>query len=84
MLALNRNRKFRISNRMAAFAAILLVVTSLAGVGGSATLSTDNSAMRMAMAEAEEDTATMMRAAGASKANGNKGFKMSLFLFRNH
>jgi len=83
MLPLTKNRRIRISNRLAVFAASLLVVTSLAGVGGSTrfTESGKNLAERV---EAPAETTPMMRTAGPSKVNGKRGFKVSLFLFRNH
>jgi len=77
MLPLTRSHKFRISNRLAIFAALLLVVTSLAGIGGSTITSDQGTALHAASPPAE------MTAAGNTQVRKNKGFKMSLFLFRN-
>ena len=77
MLPLTRSHKFRIPNRLAIFAALLLVVTSLAGMGGSTINRDQGSGLHAANPPAE------MTATGNTKVRKNKGFKMSLFLFRN-
>jgi hypothetical protein len=81
MLPLTRTRKFRISNRLAIFAALLLVVTSLAGMGGSDRLADRESALH-ASSMIVDDAPALLHSGNASKAKANKGFKMSLFLFR--
>lgn len=81
MLPITRTRKFRISNRLAGIAALLLVVTSLAGIGGSTQSPDDESAHHTATLVAE-DAPALMQSSSASKVKSNKGFKMSLFLFR--
>lgn len=83
MLPLTKNRRFRIPNRLAIFAAFLLAVTSLAGLGGSAGFMNDG-ASQVSIAKAQEESPNIMRSSGVSKVNSKKGFKVSLFLFRNH
>jgi len=76
MLPITRSHKIRISNRLAVIAALLLVVTSLAGIEGSTISNDQGSALHAANPPAE------MTAPGNTTARKNKGFKMSLFLFR--
>ena len=83
MLPLTRNRKNRVSNRLAAFAALLLVVTSLAGVGGSSQSKGSESMLQTASVTAAEEAA-FLPSGNTSKAKTNKSFKKSLFLFRNY
>lgn len=82
MLSLYRHRKIRISNRLAIFAAMLLAVTSLAGIGGS-TRPADQESVLHSPSMVAGDTPAMLHSGNASKLKANKGFKMSLFLFRN-
>jgi len=82
MLPLTRTRKFRISNRLAGIAALLLLVTWLAGIGGS-TRSPGNESTHQTASMLAEDAPAPMQSSGASEVKSNKGFKMSLFLFRN-
>jgi hypothetical protein len=72
MLRLTGKRTSRISNRLAIFAALLLVVTSLAGVGNSNLLS-GSGETTIASSEAEKSQPVKLH---------SKGFKVSLFLFR--
>ncbi len=74
MLRLSGKRTSRISNRLAIFAALLLVVTSLAGVGNS-TLLTDGAESVLASSENQKSQPARLR---------SNGFKVSLFLFRNN
>ena len=83
MLPLTRTRKNRVSNRLAAFAALLLVVTSLAGVGGSSH-SRGSESILQTVALAAEEEAALLPSGNTTKAKTNKGFKKSLFLFRNY
>ena len=82
MLSLYRHRKIRISNRLAIFAAMLLAVTSLAGTGGAARPANQESILHTASMAAGDEPAVLY-SGNASKVKANKGFKMSLFLFRN-
>jgi hypothetical protein len=82
MLPLTRTRKNRIPNRLAIYAALLLVVTSLAGIDGSARPADNEPVLESASIVAGE-TPALLRAGNSSTVKANKGFKMSLFLFRN-
>ena len=82
MLSLTRTRKFRISNRLAGIAALLLVVTSLSGYGIS-THSKGSDSIAQADNPVVEEAPAFLQSASTAKAKSNKGFKMSLFLFRN-
>ncbi len=77
MLPITRSHKFRISNRLAAFAALLLVITSLAGIGGTAINKGQDGTLQASNPPVE------MPATGTTEGGKNKGFRMSLFLFRN-
>lgn len=81
MLPLTRYSKTHISNRLAIFAALLLVVTSLAGVGGSS-LPTENGT-RMAV-DTVSEASVQTQISSATQVKKNKGFKVTLFLFRNN
>jgi len=72
MLRITGKRNSRISDRLAIFAALLLVVTSLAGIGNSALLSSS--------AEASVASATVDKSPPVKL--HSRGFKVSLFLFR--
>lgn len=74
MLRLTGKRTSRISNRLAIFAALLLVVTSLAGFGNSSLLS-DGVESAMASSANQKNQPARLH---------SKGFKVSLFLFRNN
>jgi hypothetical protein len=82
MLPLTRSRKYRVSNRLAGFAALLLVVTSIAGVGGSSH-STGSESILQTATQAVEEAPAFLQSGNTTKVKSNKGFKMSLFLFRN-
>ena len=79
MLNIKSNHKLRISNRMAAFAALMLLVSGLAGFGNSG-LTAKDSADQLA------DSASAQFFAGETPGGNthitNKSFKVSLFLFR--
>ncbi len=82
MLPLTRTRKNRISNRLAIFAALLLVVTSMAGIDDSARPA-DNEPGLESVSMVAGETPALLDSGNSSKVKVNKGFKMSLFLFRN-
>ena len=81
MIRLTRARKIRVSNRLAALAAFLLVAATVAGV--SAPIDSDGvsdsrmlaSSQQAESRPADSNLATIRR---------NKGFKVSLYLFRRH
>lgn len=72
MLRITGKRNLRISDRLAIFAALLLVVTSLAGIGNSELLS---GTAETSMASATVDKSPPVKL-------HSRGFKVSLFLFR--
>ncbi len=74
MLRITTHPKSRISNRLAIFAALLLLVTSLSGIGNSGVSSSEGDAL----------FATNSAAESAPLSLKSKNFKVSLFLFRNH
>lgn len=82
MLPLTRSHKVKVSNRLAVFAALLLLVTALSGVGGSHPVTGQPQSLASA-AEMSGEAPARFQVTGTSSAKKNKGFKMSLFLFRN-
>jgi hypothetical protein len=74
MLRLTRQAKSRISDRLAIFAALLLLVTSLAGIGNSVISSSEGEDMLIASSAAQSAPVSLQA----------RNFKVSLFLFRNH
>ena len=83
MLPLTRSHKIRIPNHLAVFAALLLLVTALTGVGSSNPGGAQPHSLA-ATAELNDEAPARFQVTGASNAKKNKGFKMSLFLFRNN
>jgi hypothetical protein len=81
MLRITRTRQFRISNRMAVLAALLLVVTAAAGLGER--FDTQNVA-RPAMAETDRGAPAAEAAPQRvnTTAAKNRKFRMNLYLFR--
>jgi hypothetical protein len=77
MLRLTKNRISRIPNHLALGAALLLLVTAAAGVGGTAPKT-------LAVAEfaAQATTDKVMQPEAVEPAKKDKRFKMSLYLFR--
>jgi len=74
MLRLTRHPKSRISNRLAIFAALLLLVTSLSGIGNSGLFSNEGEAQLATNTVAESTPLSLQ----------SRNFKVSLFLFRTH
>jgi len=83
MLPLTRKYKFKVPNQLAVFAALLLVVTSFAGLGSSS-LHSDRDYVARATPDVSVQAPSKVQATVSSSAKKNNGFKMSLFLFRNH
>lgn len=83
MLRLTRNREFKVSNRVAVFAALMLTVISLAGAGSSTAIP-ESQSVNFADTNAVESTTESVRSRSSSAVKKNKGFKVSLFLFRNN
>ena len=84
MLRLTTHHKSRISNRLAGFSALLLLVASLAGAGNPASTAEHGVMTKGAVAEAVDNAPLTLSSRGGSTVKKNKGFKMSLFLFRSH
>ncbi|MFC1720005.1 hypothetical protein ACFL00_02550 [Pseudomonadota bacterium] len=83
MLRLTRPRIYRISNRMAGFAALILLATSLTGIGGSNPSAGSDSVLETACV-ATEEAPEFLPSVSSAETRNYKGFKMSLFLFRHH
>lgn len=84
MLRLRKPYTTRISNRLAGFAALLLVVTSLAGIGNQAVKSDGANTARTAATETVEPKQAAFAEGNRSSAKKARRFKVSFFLFRNH
>jgi hypothetical protein len=83
MLRITRHPKSRISNRLAIFAALLLLVTSLSEIGNTGLSSSDVEAL-LATNSVAESAPVSLQSRSSTKAKKNRNFKVSLFLFRNH
>jgi hypothetical protein len=81
---MTRHQKFRVPNRLAGFAALLLIVTSLAGTGSSLINEKHSAAAQNSVAETVDTTPITQSARTDSAVSKKKGFKVSLFLFRHH
>ena len=79
MIRLTRASKFRVSNRLAALAAFLLVAATVASV--SAPIGSDIAADGSMLADSQE-VATQPAGSDIATVSRNKGFKVSLYLFR--
>jgi len=71
----------KISNRLALFAAIVLVISSLAGIGNVQRTGLDASGQIAGIQSGGMDQA-VTKSSSAGAVQENTGFKMSLFLFR--
>jgi hypothetical protein len=81
MLRLTTHNRLRISNRLAFFAAVILVISALAGVGSSQQAGLSAAGQIAGIQSGRTDQA-VTNSSGAGTAQENTGFKMSLFLFR--
>lgn len=81
MIRLTTRKKMRVSNRLAFFAALTLVISALAGMNNSQ-LTAQDADDRMAAHAASRMNHTTATSPGTNTVQGNKGFKMSLFLIR--
>ena len=83
MLRLTSHHTPPISNRLAVFAALMLLVSALAGFSGSGLTSKDSADQTIGI-----EPASVQIMAGDTPAenshNKNKSFKVSLFLFRSN
>ena len=71
----------RVSNRLAFFAALTLVISALAGMSNSQ-LTGQGAEGSMAAHAANRISQAAATSPGTGTVQGNKGFKMSLFLIR--
>ena len=81
MLRLTTHNRLRISNRLAFFAAVMLVISALAGAGHVQQTGLNTSGQIAEIQSGRMDQA-VSKSTGAGAAQGNTGFKMSMFLFR--
>jgi hypothetical protein len=81
MLRIKSQNSPRISNSMAVLAAVMLMVSALAGINNSA-LTSNESASRSAKSESTPVQNYAKEAPGGNTHKMNKNFKVSLFLFR--
>lgn len=81
MIRLTTRKKMRVSNRLAFFAALTLVISALAGMSNSQ-LTGQGAEGSMAAHAANRISQAAATSPGTGTVQGNKGFKMSLFLIR--
>jgi hypothetical protein len=81
MMRLTTHGRLRISNRLAFFAALMLAISALAGIGESVPGGQDMSTQIAGVASGSMDQNTS-NSSGGNTLRKNKGFKMSLYLFR--
>jgi len=81
MMRLTTHSRTRISNRLAFFAALMLAISALAEIGESVPDGQDRSTQIAGIAPGGMDQ-TAGEAPGGNTIRKNKGFKMSLYLFR--
>jgi hypothetical protein len=78
MMRLTHTHRSRVSNRLAVLAAFLLVAATVAGVSGPFG-GTGEAGSLQATTQASDNPA---QASAVRSAKANKGFKISLYLFR--
>lgn len=81
MLRLTSRHTPRVSNRLAVIAALMLLVSALVNMSGSAATSTDSIVQTAEKTPISAETYASETAEGNTRKK-NKGFKVSLFLFR--
>ncbi len=81
MLRIKFKNSPRISNHIAAFAALMLIVSTVVGISDS-DMSSNAPALHLATGETSPDQPNANKAVGGNTHKKNKGFKASLFLFR--
>ena len=79
MIRLTRTRKIRVSNRLATLAAFLLVAATVAGVSAPADSEGVSDNQMLASSQQAESRSVDGELTSISR---NKGFKISLYLFR--
>jgi predicted ArsR family transcriptional regulator len=83
MFRLTTHNRSRVPNRLAFFAAVMLVISALAGTSDTQQSNQDASRQIAGIASGQIDQAAG-KSPGANTVQGSRGFKMSLFLFRGH
>jgi len=88
MLRLTTQNRSKISNRLAGFAALMLVISALANTNNDMESDSFNSAQLAAVSTIEMEQPDNIQAITQTSTvrspnKKSKGFKMSLFLFRN-
>lgn len=81
MLRLNRIHKPRVSNRLAIFAAVVLMSSIVAGLDRSMSHENSSDSLASGLSWFSTDTADKQASTG-SQVKQKKGFKVSLFLLR--
>lgn len=81
MIRLTRAHRIRVSNRLAALAAFLLVAATVAGVSAPLDSAGISDGQMLADSGQVETQPAVKELATVSR---NKGFKVSLYLFRRH
>ena len=80
-MRLTTHSRLRISNRLAFFAALMLAISALAGIGESVPGGQDMPKQIAGIASGGLDQ-NAGKSPGGNTLRQNKGFKMSLYLFR--
>jgi hypothetical protein len=81
MMRLTTHSRLRISNRLAIFAALMLAISTLAGIGESVPGGQGMSTQIAGITSGGVDQ-NAGKSPGGTTPRKNKGFKMSLYLFR--
>ena len=81
MFRLTTHNRLRVSNRLAFFAAMMLVISALLGMDNLQQTGL-NVSSQVAGIQSDRTDQAVTKSSGTGTAQGNTGFKMSLFLFR--
>ena len=81
MLRLTTHNRLRVSNRLAFFAAVMLVISALLGMNNLQQTGLNVSG-QVAGIQSDRMDQAITKSSGTGTAQRNTGFKMSLFLFR--
>ena len=79
MLRLTRTHRIKVSNRMAALAAFLLITAAVAGINSPMNQAGDAATSVVSTTQNQEQSA---QASSVRSVKANRGFKASLYLFR--
>ena len=81
MFRLTTHNRLRVSNRLAFFAAVMLVISALVGMD-NLQQNGPNLSSEVAGIQSDRMDQAAIKSSGTGTTQGNTGFKMSLFLFR--